>query len=83
MDRFLCLLILGVFQLGLSYVFYAKAVPHVQALETVLVAMLEPVLNPIWVILTLGETPSVMSGIGGAVIITAVTLRGLYGNSSK
>jgi drug/metabolite transporter (DMT)-like permease len=71
------LLILGVFQLGLSYVFYARAVPHVGALQTVLVAMLEPLLNPLWVLLSIGERPSWMSVAGGAVIVTAVTLRSL------
>ncbi len=73
----MCLIILGVFQLGLAYVVYAKAVPHVSAIETVLIATLEPVLNPLWVILTLGEVPSVYSIIGGGVIIAAVTFRAL------
>lgn len=74
----LYLLILGIFQLGAAYIFYAAAVPHVYALETVLVAMLEPVLNPIWVLLTLGETPSIYSITGGAIIIGAVTIRSLW-----
>lgn len=71
------MLILGVFQLGAAYVFYGLAVPHVQALETVLVATLEPILNPIWVYFSLGEVPSSLSIAGGALIVTAITIRSL------
>src|SRR5262249_14306409 len=43
------LLIAGVGQLGLPLVLYGKAIPHVRALEAVLIPVLEPVLNPVWV----------------------------------
>jgi drug/metabolite transporter (DMT)-like permease len=68
---------LGVFQLGLAYIFYGLAVPHVQALETVLVATLEPILNPIWVYFSLGEVPSSLSIAGGALIVAAITFRSI------
>jgi drug/metabolite transporter (DMT)-like permease len=48
---------LGVFQLGLSYILYAAAFKEVTALEGILIPMLEPVLNPVWVGLFLGEIP--------------------------
>jgi len=77
------LLVLGIFQLGLSYVFYARAVPHVYALETVLVSMLEPVLNPLWVLLNIGEVPSTLSVVGGAIIVAAVTMRSVLFRSPR
>jgi drug/metabolite transporter (DMT)-like permease len=73
------LLLLGVVQLGLAYFFYAKAIKHVTALEAVLIPVLEPLLNPIWVLLAVGEKPSAYALAGGAVVLGAVTLRALAG----
>jgi len=39
--------------------------------------MLEPILNPIWVILFVGESPSLNAVIGGSVIIGAVALQNI------
>ena len=40
--------------------------------------MIEPVLNPIWVLLATGETPSLMAAIGGGVIICAVAFNATH-----
>lgn len=69
------LLTLGVVQLGLAYLLYSKAIKHVTALEAVLIPVLEPILNPIWVMLTVGERPSRYALLGGAIVLGAVTLR--------
>lgn len=69
--------LLGVFQLGLSYYFYTKAIPHVTALEAVLVPVIEPILNPVWVYIVMGETPSPIALVGACVILAAVTWRAL------
>ena len=69
------LLILGVFQLGISYVLFAEAVKHISAVESVLVPIVEPLLNPIWVLLVLHEAPGPYALLGGAVVLTAVTAR--------
>ncbi len=55
----LMLIALGTFQLGFSYVLYTKAIQKVRAFEAVLITMLEPVLNPVWVFLLLGEVPAI------------------------
>lgn len=73
------LLLLGVVQLGLAYFFYAKAIKHVTALEAVLIPVLEPLLNPLWVLLAVGEKPSAYALAGGAVVLAAVTLRAIAG----
>ncbi len=75
----LALGLLGTVQLGLAYFFYAKAIKHVTALEAVLIPVLEPILNPIWVLLAVGERPSPLALAGGAVVLTAVTLRAVSG----
>lgn len=69
------LILLGVFQLGLSYVFFSAAIKHVTALEASLIPIIEPILNPIWVFLMYGEIPGLWALIGGFVVVSAVTIR--------
>lgn len=66
------LLVLGVLQLGVSYLLYSWSLAYVTALEAVLITVLEPLLNPLWVGLALGEVPSSTSILGGAIVITAI-----------
>ena len=69
------LLVLGVVQLGIPYLFYALAIKHVTALEAVLLPVAEPILNPLWVMLVIGEKPSALALLGGAIVLGAVTWR--------
>lgn len=69
------LLILGVVQLGMSYWLYSKAIRHVTALQGILIPVLEPILNPVWVLLFFGEVPGKWALIGGTLILSSVTLR--------
>lgn len=71
------LAVLGSFQLGLSYLLYARAIRHVTALEAMLIPAIEPVLNPLLVLLVLGERPGIRAVIGGAIVLGAVTARGI------
>jgi len=79
---------LGVFQLGLAYVFFARGVQHTPAVEASLLCLLEPVLNPIWTFLLAGERPGRWALVGGAVVLgvtaarTAWSARGARGASS-
>jgi len=70
---------LGVFQLGLSYWLYSRAIRHVTAMEAVLIPVLEPLLNPFWVFLARGEKPSALAFVGGILVLGAVVGRGLWG----
>ncbi len=69
---------LGVGQLGMSYAAYSAGVARVRAVEAVLVATIEPILNPIWVALGTGERPSSAAIVGGAIIIASVAAQGLF-----
>lgn len=73
------LLLLGVVQLGLPYILYALALRQVRAVEAILIPMIEPVLNPIWVFLLLGEKPSPWAIVGGTIILGAVIFRARRG----
>lgn len=66
---------LGIVQIGFAYLLFGFGVAHVQALEASLIGMLEPVLNPVWVFLFLGETPGWWAVLGGAIIVSAVSVR--------
>lgn len=69
------LAMLGIFQLGCAYILYAEAIKHVTALEAILVPVLEPVLNPLWVFLMIGEAPGKWAIAGGIIVLISVTLR--------
>jgi drug/metabolite transporter (DMT)-like permease len=70
--------LLGTFQLGLSYVLYSIAIKRVSALQGVLVPIIEPVLNPIWVFLLVGERPGSWAIAGGIIIFVTVSIRSFF-----
>jgi drug/metabolite transporter (DMT)-like permease len=75
--------LLGVVQLGLAYQLYSRAIRHVPALQVVLVTVLEPILNPTWVLLAIGERPSPRALVGGAIVLGASTLRSIASINAK
>ena len=78
-----CILALGVFQLGISYILYAKASAHSPPLACALLGAVEPLLNPLWVLLFDGERPGPFALIGGVIVIAAVTLWCIFGKEQK
>ncbi len=66
---------LGVFQLGLAYLCFARGIARIPALEASLLVLLEPVLNPIWTYLVVGERPGPWALLGGAVVLAATIWR--------
>lgn len=70
--------ILGIVQLGIPYILYAAAIRHVSAIEAVLVSAVEPIFNPVWVLLMLGEIPGPLASVGGVVVLAAVTCRCIW-----
>ena len=67
------LLALGIFQLGISYILYVRASHSCPPLACCLLAGLEPLLNPIWVMLFDGETPGFLALCGGLIVIITIT----------
>jgi drug/metabolite transporter (DMT)-like permease len=70
-------LFLGIFQLGIPFILMSVAIRTLTAVEAILIQTLEPVLNPIWVFLVVGELPTPLALFGGLIVLTAVTLRAL------
>jgi drug/metabolite transporter (DMT)-like permease len=67
------ILVLGTVQIGIAAILMAYAIKRISAVSANLIAVIEPVLNPLWVFLVLGEYPGMNTIIGGAVILFAVT----------
>lgn len=74
------LLYMGIFQIGLSFILFSTAIKYISALDAVLIQTVEPLLNPTWVFLVIGEVPGTWAMIGGACVLTAVTVRNIVSN---
>jgi drug/metabolite transporter (DMT)-like permease len=72
------LLMLGIFQLGVSYILYTNAIKHVTAIEGVLIPVIEPLLNPLWVLIFLHEKPGFWPIIGGIIVLLSITFRSIF-----
>ena len=73
----LALLFLGTIQLGLSNMLYSRAIRHVRAVESAIILMIEPVLNPLLVFVFLGERPGPWAIAGGVVVFAVIGARSL------
>lgn len=78
-EAVLAVMTLGIFQLGLSYLLFGIGIQRTKPLSASLLAMVEPIANPIWVFLILGETPGPSALVGGAVVLGAM----IYLNAGK
>jgi len=68
-----CVAYLGIVQIGFAYLLFTLAMARgVRSLDAGIIGYIEPVLNPIWVFLFLGERPSNWALLGGAIIVAAV-----------
>jgi drug/metabolite transporter (DMT)-like permease len=73
------MLALGIVQIGMASLLFAYAIRRISAVQAMLTAMVEPVLNPVWVFLATGEQPGASVLTGGAVILGAVLMSSLAG----
>jgi drug/metabolite transporter (DMT)-like permease len=63
---------LGVIQIGLAFILFTWSIKHISALEANLIGTLEPILNPVWVFLFLGERMGQSALLGGLVVLAGV-----------
>ena len=66
------LIYMGVIQIGISYIIFNEGIKYVSATESMIIAMLEAIFNPIWVFLGVGEKPSVFAVTGAFIILFAI-----------
>ncbi len=77
---------LGIVQIGISYILFIKGVRGgTRPLDASIIGFIEPLLNPVWVFLFVGEQPSSWAILGGAIIIATVVVHTLnqYRNKAK
>ena len=68
----LSVLFMGIFQMGAASVLFAYGIKRVPAVQAMLTATIEPVLNPVWVLAVTGEKPSLSVLAGGSLVVAAV-----------
>ena len=81
-NDFMMLAFLGVFQIAIAYAFFSSGLKRIYAVEASIIALIEPVLNPVWVFIGYGETPSLTAIIGGLIILGAIIVRSLITQTS-
>ena len=79
----LILLYMGIIQIGISYMIFNEGIKYVSATESMIIATMEAIFNPIWVFLGIGEAPSVYALAGAAIILTAILWRNLSKNKGE
>jgi drug/metabolite transporter (DMT)-like permease len=67
--------VMGVVQLGIPYWLFSKGLEQISVQEASLIVLIEPVLNPLWVGLIVGELPSRATLIGGLCIVGSLAFR--------
>jgi drug/metabolite transporter (DMT)-like permease len=65
----------GVIQMAIPYALFARGLREVGPAEAGLLALIEPILNPLWVVLVAHERPSLPTLAGGALLLAAVVVR--------
>jgi len=70
----LTILAMGVIQQAGGYIFFSKGIKHTSATTSSIIATLEPILNPLWVFLVVGEIPTPLALVGGLIVLSTVLI---------
>jgi drug/metabolite transporter (DMT)-like permease len=77
----LTLVAFGALQMAIPYTLFARGLRDIGAPEAALIALLEPVLSPIWVAVVHGERPAPATLVGGLFLLAGVAIRYVPGRS--
>jgi drug/metabolite transporter (DMT)-like permease len=69
-------------QLTIPYLLYSVAIRHVRALDASIISIIEPILNPVWVMLATSEHPTFWSIVGGSIVLATSLTRSLLASRS-
>jgi drug/metabolite transporter (DMT)-like permease len=73
--QLLVLVAFGVFQMAIPYALFARGLREIGATEAGLIGLVEPILNPIWVLLFVHERPAGPTVIGGMFLLVGLAYR--------
>lgn len=79
----LFLLLVGTVSIGIPSILYTIGIKNVRALTASFITMLEPLLNPVWVIIFAGEVPTIKTILGGVLILGFIMIRSVVQNRKK
>jgi drug/metabolite transporter (DMT)-like permease len=74
---------LGTIQIGLAFILFTTGLKSVPAIEATLISTLEPVLNPVWVLLFIGERPGTFALVGGLIVLAGVTINAISSSRAR
>ncbi len=78
LQSWVSLALLGTFQIACAYLAFARGLRYLRAVEASVVQTVEPVLNPVWVWLGVGEVPGPWAVGGGLVVVASVLARSIW-----
>jgi len=73
------IVLMGAVQLSLGMILFTRGSRGLAAGELALLALIEPMLAPVWAFLAVGEVPAVSTLVGGAVIMAALVIQVVFG----
>jgi drug/metabolite transporter (DMT)-like permease len=65
----------GLVQMAVPYLLFARGLRYVSAQEAAMIALVEPVVMPVWVYLAWGERPALWTIAGAALILVGLVVR--------
>lgn len=68
------ILLMGALQLGIPYILFSLGIKRTSAVKSSVIATIEPILNPIWVFIAVGEVPGTLSLFGGAIVLITIAI---------
>ena len=75
---------LGIIQIGIAYILFIRGVTEgTRPLDASIIGFIEPLLNPVWVFLVLGERPSRWALLGGGLIVATVVVHTIVQHRSR
>jgi drug/metabolite transporter, DME family len=76
-SNFTAVFMMGAVQLTLGLILFTIGSRSVPAAQLSLIALVEPILSPLWAWLVVSELPPIWTFVGGAVILSAIALQAL------
>ncbi len=67
--QFITLVLFGFFQMGLAYFCFSRGLKNVRGSEAAILALVEPILVPVWAFIAARELPSATTALGAMLIL--------------
>jgi drug/metabolite transporter, DME family len=77
-NQWLYLAAFGILQMGMPYVLFAHGLKRIPGHEATAIGLIEPLLNPMWVLLAWGDRPAWWTLAGGVCILIGLAVRYLW-----